>query len=73
MCFVAVKLGRRLGGGSAYWPIGVWGSKTAFLYDHSDREADEVDDAFKQPHSDTAIRFPAKGKKNAIGHVMSPA
>src|SRR5208282_5665969 len=38
---VAIKIGRRLGkrvGGSAYWRIGVCGSKTAFRHGYNDQE-----------------------------------
>jgi len=60
MPFVAIKMGRRLGkrvGGSAYWRIGVWGSKTAFRHGYNDQEVlTELMMLYKRRHADTPIR-----------------
>src|ERR1700687_1730244 len=57
---VAFKMGRRLGkrvGGSAYWRIGVWGSKTAFRHGYNDQEVlTELMMLCKRRHADTPIR-----------------
>ena len=67
---VALKMGRRLGkrvGGSAYWRIGVWGSKTAFRHGYNDQEVStELMMLCKRRHADTPIRryadtFPLRG------------
>ena len=59
---VALKMGRRMGkrvGGSAYWCIGVWGSKTAFRHGYSDQEVStKLMTLCKRRHADTPIRFP---------------
>src|SRR5271169_33404 len=53
-------MGRRLGkrvGGSAYWRIGVWRSKTAFRHGYNDQEVStELMMLCKRRHADTPIR-----------------
>ena len=57
---VAFKMGRRLRkrvGGSAYWRIGVCGSKTAFRHRYNDQEVStELMMLCKRRHADTPIR-----------------
>src|SRR5271166_7065308 len=48
--------GKRVGG-SAYWRIGVWGSKTAFRHGCNDQEVStELMMLCKRRHADTPIR-----------------
>ncbi len=45
-------------GGSAYWRIGVWGSKTAFRHIYSDQEVStKLMTLFKRPHSTPTRRY----------------
>ena len=57
---VAFKMGRLLGkrvGGSEYWRIGVWGSKTAFRHCYNDQEAStEPMTLCKRRHADPPTR-----------------
>jgi hypothetical protein len=56
---VAFKMGRqgKRVGGSAYWRIGVWGSKTAFRHGYNDQEVStELMMLCKRRHADTPIR-----------------
>jgi hypothetical protein len=63
---VAFKKGRRLGkrvGGSAYWRIGVWGSKTAFRHGYNDQEVSTelmMKKSKFQAHSQTESTGPAE-------------
>src|SRR5271165_972423 len=58
--FVAFKMGRRQGkriGGSAYWRIAVWGSKTASRHGYNDQEVStELMMLCKRPYADTPTR-----------------
>src|SRR5580704_16902281 len=57
---VAFKMGRqgKRVGGSAYWRIGVWGSKTAFRHGYNDQEVStELMMLCKRRHADTPIRL----------------
>ena len=46
-------------GGSAYWRIGVWGSKTDCRYGYNDQEVcTKLMMLCKRRHADTPIRFP---------------
>jgi len=48
-----IELGKRVGG-SAYWRIGVWGSKTAFGHRYNDQEVStELMMLCKRRHADT--------------------
>src|SRR5580704_1594500 len=62
-------MGRRLGkrvGVSAYWRIGVWGSKTAFRNRYNDHEVStKLMMLCKRRHADTPIRFPSRPIFNA--------
>jgi hypothetical protein len=50
------RQGKRVGG-SAYWRIGVWGSKTAFRIGYNDQEVStELMMLCKRRHADTPIR-----------------
>jgi hypothetical protein len=53
-------MGRRLGkrvGGSAYWRIGVWVSKTVFRHGYNDQKVStELMMLCKRRHADTPIR-----------------
>jgi hypothetical protein len=55
-----MKMGRRLGkrvGGSAYWRIGVWGSKTTFRHGCNDQEVStKLTTLCKRRHADSPIR-----------------
>src|SRR5580704_14310731 len=55
---VAIKMGRRLGSVSAYWRIGVWGSKTASRHGCNDQEVSTtLTTLCKRRYADTFPRF----------------
>src|SRR5271157_5627450 len=57
--------GKRVGG-SAYWRIGVWESKTAFRHGYNDQEVStELMMLCKRRHADTPIRFRSRPMFNA--------
>src|SRR5271165_5354906 len=72
--FVAIKMGRRPGkrvGGSAYWRIGVRGSKTAFRRGYNNQEVStELMMLCKRRHADTPTRRHAD---TSIRRYVSPS
>ena len=64
------RIGKRVGG-SAYWRIGVWGSKTAFRHGHNDQEVStELMMLCKRRHADTPTRRYVSPKAGAFAYTL---